>query len=491
MWKKISVALCAIALTLISAFMGAGTYACNTGQSFIIDFSHDTNKLVISNLSPGETVYPIIKIPNHDEQATKASILLKNVVCSENGVVEPEQVWYNQHGLRNDIDSVITFGLWIDRDGNTGGCNTAAGDKWIIEEKTGIHIDDITGNPIPLGTIDSGKTITVVTSYHMDEETENWAQSDTMTFNIELTREEVPINSCVRVSLESRQDTGASSNLGKITLQGQAWSLPSTVSTVAGGYSASYRPAPGYVFDHWETTGSVTATSTTANPTAVNVGGTGTLRAVYKVIEVLTVASPNGGESWIRDTTHMLTWASTGSPGANVKIELLKAGVVNRVITSSTANDGSFSWAIPSTQTLGTDYKIRITSITNAAITDSSNANFAVTAGALTVTSPNGGQSWVRGTAHTITWASTGSPGANVKIELLKAGVVNRVISASTANDGSYSWVIPTTQVAGSDYSIRITSTTNAAINDSSNTNFAITTSHDNVDIHRQPRGVC
>lgn len=380
MWKKSSVALCAIALTLMSAFMGAGTYACNTGQSFIIDFSsHDTNKLVISDLNPGKTVYPIIKIPSHDKQATKASIRLKNVVCSENGVVEPEQVWYNQHGLRNDIDSVITFGLWIDRDGNTGGCNTAAGDKWIIEEKTGSHVDDITGKPIPLGTIDSGKTITVVASFHMDEETENWAQSDAMTFDIELTREDVPINTRVCVSLESRQDKGVSRNLGKITIQGQARSLPNTISTVTGSYSASYTPASGYVFDHWETTGSVTTASTTANPVAVNVGGTGTLRVVYKVIEKLTVASPNGGESWVRGSTHTLIWTSTISQGANVKIELLKGGVVNLMISSSTLNDGSFSWVIPTSQITGSDFKIRITSTTTTTVTDLSNANFAIT----------------------------------------------------------------------------------------------------------------
>ncbi len=76
-----------------------------------------------------------------------------------------------------------------------------------------------------------------------------------------------------------------------------------------------------------------------------------------------------------------------------MKIELLKAGVVNRVITTSTANDGNYDWTIPSTQTLGTDYKIRITSTTYPEITDSSNANFAITtAEELTVTSPNGGE---------------------------------------------------------------------------------------------------
>jgi 5-hydroxyisourate hydrolase-like protein (transthyretin family) len=160
----------------------------------------------------------------------------------------------------------------------------------------------------------------------------------------------------------------------------------------------------------------------------------------------------------------------------NVKIELMKSGSLNRVIVSSTANDGSYSWTIPSTQTLGTDYKIRITSTSNAAITDSSNSNFAIVAGTLTVTSPNGGQSWKRGTVHTITWSKSGSPGSSIKIELLKGGVFNRVITYSTANDGSYSWKIPSTQTAGTDYKIRITSTTYESISDSSNSNFKIAT---------------
>jgi len=154
----------------------------------------------------------------------------------------------------------------------------------------------------------------------------------------------------------------------------------------------------------------------------------------------LTVASPDGGQKWIRGTIHSITWSSTGSPGAraHVKIELLKAGVVNTVLTSSTPNDGSYSWTISSTQTLGTDYEVRITSTTNTEISDSSNSNFAIVAGTLIVTSPNGGQNWIRGSSHTITWSKSGSPGSYVKIELLKGGVVNRVLTSSTANDDSY-----------------------------------------------------
>jgi len=189
----------------------------------------------------------------------------------------------------------------------------------------------------------------------------------------------------------------------------------------------------------------------------------------------ITVTSPDGKENWIRGAAHEIMWMYTGSPGSYVQIELLKAGVVNKVITTSTANDGSYDWTIPSTQALGADYRIRITSTAYPDVTDSSNANFEITPGSLTVTSPNGRETWPRDTGHTITWTKSGSLGNYVKIELLKADVVNQILVASTTNSGSYSWTIPSSQALGADYSIRITSTTYPDVTDSSNANFVIT----------------
>jgi plastocyanin len=198
---------------------------------------------------------------------------------------------------------------------------------------------------------------------------------------------------------------------------------------------------------------------------------------VGKVIVVsssssITVTSPNGGENWIRGTTRTITWSHTGSPGSNVKIELLKGGILNRVITSGTPNDGSYSWAIPSTQVLGTDYKVKITSTSNSIYTDTSNSNFIIAG--INVISPNGGENWQHGTTNTIKWSYTGNPGLSVKIELLKGGTLNRVITSSTPNDGSYSWAIPIGQTLGSDYKVRITSTTNSLYKDISNNYFRI-----------------
>ena len=95
---------------------------------------------------------------------------------------------------------------------------------------------------------------------------------------------------------------------------------------------------------------------------------------------------------------------------------------------------------------------------------------------AITVSSPNGGETWARGTIPTIKWTSSGSVGSYVKVELMKAGVVSQTISSSTPNDGTFtSWIIPSTLATGTDYRIRITSTTNTAITDTSNNYFTIT----------------
>jgi len=112
---------------------------------------------------------------------------------------------------------------------------------------------------------------------------------------------------------------------------------------------------------------------------------------------------------------------------------------------------------------------------------DSIGLNFTgtpVTPPALTVALPNNGENWKTGSSHAITWTYTGNPGSKVKIELLKNGVLNRTITsrASIGNggSGSYNWKISRGQATGTDYLIKITSTTNSSATDTSNGNFSI-----------------
>ncbi len=193
----------------------------------------------------------------------------------------------------------------------------------------------------------------------------------------------------------------------------------------------------------------------------------------------ITVTSPNGGESWTAGTSHPITWAYTGSPGAYVKIELYKGGTLNKTIAASVlTSTGTYNWTCPSTQASGADYKVKITSTTNSSYTDMSDGTFTIVgppAPTITVTAPNGGESWTAGTPHPITWTYKGSPGTYVKIELYKSGIFNKTIASSVLTSaGTYNWTIPSTQVQGSDYTIKVTSTTNASYTDMSDGTFTI-----------------
>lgn len=189
----------------------------------------------------------------------------------------------------------------------------------------------------------------------------------------------------------------------------------------------------------------------------------------------ITVASPNGGENLIKGAGKIIKWNYGSNVGPYVKIELLKSGILNSVISPGTYNDGSYSWQIPYSQNVGNDYKVKISSTNNIVHTDTSDSYFKISVPtSITVASPNGGEGWQRGTAKTISWSSSGSPGTYVKIELYKGGVFNKIINSWTPNDGSYSWYIPYIQTIGGDYKIKITSTSNSVYNDWSNNYFKI-----------------
>jgi hypothetical protein len=206
----------------------------------------------------------------------------------------------------------------------------------------------------------------------------------------------------------------------------------------------------------------------------------------------ITVTSPNGGESWQRGTSHAITWSYTGSPGSTVNIVLMKgsieAGTIATGVSLGSGGKGSYTWAISSTaSTTGSDYRVSVQSVSQPAVRDTSNAYFALTpAGAstpttpsITVTSPNGGESWKRGTSHTVTWSYTGNPGSTVKIVLLKAGNEVGTISAGTSigssGTGSYTWPIMSSGATGSDYRVSVQSLSQTTVKDQSNNYFTLT----------------
>src|SRR5665647_10506 len=161
-----------------------------------------------------------------------------------------------------------------------------------------------------------------------------------------------------------------------------------------------------------------TAGTYSVNLTVTGPGGSNSSRqaryiTVSEPLTAITVTSPNDGEMWQRGTSHTVTWDYSGSPGSTVKIILVKAGVEVGTISSGTSmgtgGKGNFSWALSPTGSTGSDYKVSIQSINQPTVKDTSNNNFTLTpAGttipSITVTSPNGTETWQRGSSQTVTW---------------------------------------------------------------------------------------
>jgi len=190
---------------------------------------------------------------------------------------------------------------------------------------------------------------------------------------------------------------------------------------------------------------------------------------------LITVTYPNGGESWQRGTAHEITWDSVGDAGSNVKIELYIGGALNRTINHSTSNDGSYVWLVPLKQDVASDCRIKITSTANSSYNDYSDNDYSIIElPRITVSSPNGGESWQRGTSHEIAWDSVGDTGTDVKIELYRTGLPYLKIIGSTDNDGAYDWTVPPDLSIDSYYTVKITSTSNPALFDESDDYFSI-----------------
>jgi len=98
----------------------------------------------------------------------------------------------------------------------------------------------------------------------------------------------------------------------------------------------------------------------------------------------ITLASPNGGETWKVNSSHNIKWRYTaGDLGTTLKIELLRSNQFSRMITRGVAigsnGKGSYKWKIPTDLVSGGNYKIRITSKKYADYTDASDKNFKIT----------------------------------------------------------------------------------------------------------------
>jgi len=162
----------------------------------------------------------------------------------------------------------------------------------------------------------------------------------------------------------------------------------------------------------------------------------------------ITITNPNGAENWELDSTHNITWSSSGISG-NIIIKLMKGGTMLGSIAWNIPNTGTYSWTINTvagTEIVpGSDYKILVRSFDDHSIQDQSNSNFFITDtdsedSSINITFPNSSSHFCKGSSYDIEWVKTGSIHANVKIGLYNSMGTSKILDIvnNTANSGSY-----------------------------------------------------
>jgi len=116
-------------------------------------------------------------------------------------------------------------------------------------------------------------------------------------------------------------------------------------------------------------------------------------------------------------------------------------------------------------------YFYRVKTQNDAGASDWSVGSFQTVAPLIQVTTPNGGQLWQRGLKYFIQWND--NVAESVVIDLYKGGAFLKSL-ATNSSAGAYQWEVGLDLAAGNDYSIKVRSSTNAALFDVSDAAFGI-----------------
>jgi len=194
----------------------------------------------------------------------------------------------------------------------------------------------------------------------------------------------------------------------------------------------------------------------------------------------ITLTSPNGGQTWAGCTLQTITWNSSGTSDYYSLDYSTDNGSSWTSITSYyNTTSGSYAWTVPNTSS--GICLIRITDSNNSGTSDVSDAVFTITS-PLTITSPNGGETWEGSTAESITFTKNGTSNYYDISYSTDAGgnwtsiAYNKYISGTSTN-----WNIPNTPSV--QCLVKITDHSNACMTDVSDGLFEITEAASSVTI--------
>jgi hypothetical protein len=185
--------------------------------------------------------------------------------------------------------------------------------------------------------------------------------------------------------------------------------------------------------------------------------------------DTIRVTSPNGGESLSPNSTVTVNWTYRHVDDIKIEYSTNNGSTWTSIVNGIPAGQLSYNWTVPNSPSA--QCLVRISSLVGN-ISDVSNSVFTITSAFVSLTYPNGGESFGAGTGQYIEWAS-GSV-STVKLEYsTNNGTSWTTIGTATASNNYANWIPPAT--IGSQYLLRISDNSVSAVNDVSDANFSIT----------------
>ena len=194
----------------------------------------------------------------------------------------------------------------------------------------------------------------------------------------------------------------------------------------------------------------------------------------YRGVQTNNVVAAQKAESNVVYTVNeelpiLLSWSPRGF-GRYFNLEVATDSSFTTLVTNKQYRTDAFfvlSNALPNTT-----YFWRVQTITaDNSTSDWSTNSFQTVAPMIQVIAPNGGESWQSGIRYFVHWSDNFAE--PVVIDLYKGGTFLRSLNTNSSW-GAYRWRVDSDLAAGNDYSIRITSATNAALFAESTAPFSI-----------------
>ncbi|HOZ23050.1 MAG TPA: FlgD immunoglobulin-like domain containing protein, partial [bacterium] len=190
---------------------------------------------------------------------------------------------------------------------------------------------------------------------------------------------------------------------------------------------------------------------------------------------VVTVTAPNGGETLAAKDTTQITWSSARFDQPVSLYLSLDGGATWSEIAAGQSNTGSWTWIVP--KTLSDSCLIKVKAADAEIPVDLSDALFHIVRPAgeepsLTLTAPNGGESFEAGRVETIEWISEYLTGHVALLFSADSGRTWSEFATGLPAAGAYEWTIPAT--ASEQCLIKVADSATGAIVDLSDAPFSI-----------------